>query len=279
MDNILGIGVAGNFAGHLSQAGEAKDFDLCENGDCAPKGIFPFYVPRDNKNTLGRYCIDNKRVILPPDSSLCVQAEPEIGLECDLVYGSEKEVIDIIPRFFMAFNDASVRNDKSATKLSQKKNFSTGSKAYGNKIPLDSFREGGICDSFSLVSFIQFDSELRLYGEPSKLTDYSFFYERLLDWLKDRLNHQKDHSVLEDFTQILKYSHYPQKALFAIGATCYSELGETRFLQEGDEIFIVAFNHNKYDLDEIKKILSAPEQSFTPNNDISIVRQKVLKVN
>ena len=275
MDDILGIGVAGNFAGHLSQAGEDKDFNTTD--DDAPKGIFPFYVPYDNADALGRYCINNQNIILPSDSNLCVQAEPEVGLECDLIYDENKKVIDIVPNFFMAFNDASVRNDKNATKLSQKKNFSTGSKAYGNKIPIDNFHEGGICDSYTLASFIRFDSELKAYGEASKLINYSYFHQKLLDWLKDRLNNQKDCSILEDFSKILQCSNYPKKALFAIGATCYSKLGETRFLQENDEIFIVVFNHNKYDLAEIEKILSDSGRSFSPNNDISISRQKVLR--
>ena len=43
---VIGLGVAGNFAGHLEQAGEADDFkDLVIKDADAPKGIFPFYVP------------------------------------------------------------------------------------------------------------------------------------------------------------------------------------------------------------------------------------------
>ena len=42
----FGIGVAGNFAGHLEQAGEAADFaDVEADSPEAPKGIFPFYAP------------------------------------------------------------------------------------------------------------------------------------------------------------------------------------------------------------------------------------------
>lgn len=274
MYEILGIGIAGNFAGHLSQAGEDKDF--IGTDDNAPKGVFPFYIPQGSGGPLGRYCINNQSIILPKDPSLNVQAEPELGLECDLIYDENKKVSDIIPKFFMAFNDASVRNDKTAKKLSLKKNFSSGSKAYGNRIPIDYFREGGICDSYSLVSFIKFDSELRLYGQLSELTHYSYFHQKLLNWLKDRLNNQKDFSILEDISEILKQCQYPQKVLFAIGATCYTEIGENRFLQEGDEIYIVVFNHKKYDLTEIKRILSDLGRSFAPSNDISIVRQKVL---
>lgn len=41
----FGFGVAGNFAGHLDQAGEAGDFATVAAQEGAPKGIFPWYVP------------------------------------------------------------------------------------------------------------------------------------------------------------------------------------------------------------------------------------------
>ena len=41
----FGFGVAGNFAGHLEQAGEAADFTTVQADGDAPKGIFPWYVP------------------------------------------------------------------------------------------------------------------------------------------------------------------------------------------------------------------------------------------
>ena len=44
VSEILGFGIAGNFALHLEQAGEADDFALVKTDDeYAPKGIFPFY--------------------------------------------------------------------------------------------------------------------------------------------------------------------------------------------------------------------------------------------
>jgi len=46
LKEFIGFGVAGNFAHHLEQAGEASDFVNVEVDDeNAPKGIFPFYLP------------------------------------------------------------------------------------------------------------------------------------------------------------------------------------------------------------------------------------------
>ncbi len=47
LKNAIGLGVAGNFAHHLEQAGELEDFKnvvTCEPD--APKGIFPLQASR-----------------------------------------------------------------------------------------------------------------------------------------------------------------------------------------------------------------------------------------
>lgn len=51
---IPSFGVAGNFTGHLEQAGEARDFVNMKTKDVnAPKAIFPTYLPKgqSSKNT------------------------------------------------------------------------------------------------------------------------------------------------------------------------------------------------------------------------------------
>ncbi|EIJ69719.1 hypothetical protein HMPREF1052_1685 [Pasteurella bettyae CCUG 2042] len=54
--NIIGLGVAGNFAGHLEQAGEAADFVAVKTDEkIQPKAIFPFYVPSEKAGFLSIY--------------------------------------------------------------------------------------------------------------------------------------------------------------------------------------------------------------------------------
>lgn len=273
MKEYLGFGIAGNFANHLEQAGEANDFmNIMSDEEGAPKGIFPFYIPKDN-TFLGRYCIDNKKIILPKDTTLRAQAEPEIGLECDVIYENDK-VKTLIPRFFMAFDDASIRNDSSATKLSQKKNFSVASKGCGFKLQIDKFEEGGICDNYSLTSFLICNGKAHQYGDNAKLTHYSYFYQKLIDWTVKKLNTQEDHAVLENLSTIIKRADYPSKILIAIGATSYTEFAETRFLQEGDEVCVVAYNHNIYTNDKIRDLI---EQGVLSLKEASIVRQEVVR--
>ena len=46
LTRVIGLGVAGNFAGHLEQAGEAESFKDVKTADArAPKAVFPFYLP------------------------------------------------------------------------------------------------------------------------------------------------------------------------------------------------------------------------------------------
>ncbi|PAF46534.1 hypothetical protein BKH46_07265 [Helicobacter sp. 12S02634-8] len=273
MKDYLGLGVAGNFANHLEQAGESNDFaDIVGEEKDAPKGIFPFYIPKSS-TPLGRYCVDNQSIILPQDTSLWVQAEPEVALECDLEYKDGK-VVSVVPHYFMAFNDASVRNDKNAKKLSAKKNFSIGSKAMGKKIAIDYFNAGGVCDDYSIASFLIINGKAEAYGEHSELVGYSYFYQKLIDWIKNKLNTQKEHQVLEDLPNVLKESGYPTKLIVAIGATRYTHLAETRFLQKGDVVAIVVYNHKKYTLSDIQKLIT---QDCVPAHleGISLIKQAV----
>ncbi|MWV61858.1 hypothetical protein DCO58_07315 [Helicobacter saguini] len=271
MKDIMGFGVAGNFANHLEQAGESGDFaDVASDEEGAPKGIFPFYIPQ-NSDYLGRFCIDRQRIMLPQDKSLHVQAEPEIALLCNVEY--ENGLVKTLqPTHFMAFDDTSVRNDSNASKISQKKNFSHASKGYGKQIELDKFEKGGICDDFSLTSFLLFDGEIHQYGDNAKLVNYSFFYQKLMKWIIKKFNTQEDFAVLENLRELIAKAGFPRQFLIAIGATSYTHFAETRFLRPGDEVCIVAYNHKIYDNKKIKELISA---GVTGLKHASIVRQMV----
>ena len=87
---FLGLGIAGNFALHLDQAGEAEDFkDIITEDEAAPKGMFPFYLPNNPQTTakeiLKTYPLSSSTITLPKED-VNVQAEPEVGLICELSY-------------------------------------------------------------------------------------------------------------------------------------------------------------------------------------------------
>ena len=107
-EKMIGFGVAGNFAGHLEQAGEAADFTQVKTENAIqPKAIFPFYVPSEKAGFLSTFPLSHNQINFPQGADN-LQIEPEIALICDLIYKG-KQVEKIIPRYFAAYNDCSIR--------------------------------------------------------------------------------------------------------------------------------------------------------------------------
>ncbi|MBN2824515.1 MAG: hypothetical protein JXQ76_04255 [Campylobacterales bacterium] len=241
LKNVIGLGVAGNFAHHLEQAGELEDFkDVVTLEPNAPKGIFPFYLP-SSESFLGVYSIGSERLTLPHYESNA-QVEPEIALFCDVIYDENQKVVDLIVQKFTTFNDCTIRRD-DATKISQKKSWGENSKGIATFwIEVDKFEKGGVMDSYRLCSFLKRDGVLHPYGVDAPLLGYSYFYSKLKNWLIDKMNNQSDFGPLEDIAQHLKDCNYPSQALISIGATAYAHFGEHNYLQSGDEIFVITYD-------------------------------------
>ena len=97
-------------------------------------------------------------------------------------------------------------------------------------------------DHYHLCSYLLRDGILHEYGVDAPLLGYGYFYEKLITWLIDKMNNQKDFGPLEDIAMHLKNSNYPSQALVTIGATAYAPFGESHYLQSGDEIFVIAYD-------------------------------------
>ena len=122
LKDYLGFAVAGNFANHLGEAGEADEFSVIKTDEKnAPKGMFPFYI-KGHKSFLGTYPICDEIVLTHGREDENLQVEAEVALICDFVYENGK-VVDLIPTHFSAFNDCSIRvtnGEKLSTKKKQK---------------------------------------------------------------------------------------------------------------------------------------------------------------
>jgi len=244
LHKTIGLGVAGNFAHHLEQAGELEDFkDVVTEAPEAPKGIFPFYLP-ESESFLGIYCIGTDLLQLP-EYEANAQVEPEIALLCDIVYDEKQKVADLHPKAFTTFNDCTIRKE-GAKKISEKKSWGPNSKGIGNRwITIDCFEKGGVMDSYRLCSFVRRDGVLHPYGVDAPLPGYSYFYGKLKQWLIEKMNTQEDFGPLEDIAAHLKACGYPLQALISIGATAYAEFGEKNYLQSGDEVYVIAYHQEK----------------------------------
>ena len=104
------FGVAGNFTGHLEQAGEAIDFANVKTKEAgAPKAIFPTYIPAQSgvPEFLSIFPFDSKTIIFPKDEQK-LQIEPECALVFEAIWQGEI-LYDLKPVCFCASNDCSIR--------------------------------------------------------------------------------------------------------------------------------------------------------------------------
>ena len=277
-ENVMGLGVAGNFTGHLEQAGEASDFVGVTTAEAkAPKGVFPFYVPAGEAapepgHFLHQMPISSSTIRLNRGHENH-QIEPEMALLCDLTYAGT-QVVDIVPRFAMAHNDCSIRRE-GARKISEKKNWGADSKGTSTQwIALDRFAPGGVLDRFRLTCFLEREGVLHPYGVDSPVRNYSYIYGQLVEWLKDRLNTQSDHGPLEDLPLWLAAADYPRQALISVGATRYTPFGASHYLAVGDRSIVMLYDETQYYGEAVKTIARNGVATELPG--ISLLDQQVV---
>lgn len=275
LKKIACFGVAGNFTGHLEQAGEDKDFTKVKTAEAnAPKAVFPTYIPEIGAHTpefLGTFPFDDYSIIFPEGEEK-LQIEPECAIVFDVEWTADK-VTALHPVVFGAANDCSIRK-QGATKISQKKNWGPASKGFAsNYLKVDNLSEGCILDRYRIASFLVRDGKVYPYGEDSAVKDYSYFYEKLIAWLIDRLNNQKDEGPAENINLYLNEANRPTRILVSVGATRYTEYGQTNFLQVGDDALVVVYPGDVYSQEEI---IHRAERDNLEEDDISVLRQEII---
>jgi len=257
----FGIGVAGNFAGHLEQAGEASDFVNVAAAASAPKGLFPFYAP-GHDSFLSVFPLSHDAIALPSDAegASSLQAEPEVGLACEVVYAPDGSVAELLPSAFGACNDCSIRRP-GAAKISEKKNWGEHSKGVASQfVALDGATLEQATAAHRLACFLRRDGELHAYGIDSPLTGYSYYGDRLLAWIVDRLNNQHGSAgdPLEPIGAYLGTCGRPSQLLVTIGATRYTPFGESTYLRAGDESIVVVYDAASIDPAQVAATLDGP---------------------
>lgn len=254
----FGFGVAGNFAGHLEQAGEAVDFTNVASPGDAPKGIFPWYAP-GNDGFLGEFPLSHDTLILPHttdvEGPLNLQIEPEVGLACEVVWIGDT-VVELRPFALGAFNDCSIRRP-NAPKISNKKNWGPASKGVAHEFfGIGDLTPTGPTATMRLLCHLRTaDGVHHEYGVDSPLLGYSYYGEVLLDWIVDRLTNQKGSpdTPLEDVGALMVGCGRPRNVLIGIGATRYTALGESTYLKPGDEAIVRVYDTAGEDFSELRQ--------------------------
>lgn len=276
--SCFGLGVAGNVAGHMAQAGEAATTDGEQK---TPAAVFAFYVPEGSKERLfrnlgsktsllrkeaasrdtlrleaelerlERFPVTTDLIEYPDcEGAAKVQVEPEMALLCDIVYRSHslegKTVEALLPRKIAAFNDCSIRELRGSEKLSERKNWGFGSKGISlDGFDLASVREfeaGGLASRLALTSYVKRDGKVHQYTETAPGRNYLLYHGPLLDWIRDQLNDQRDADKWEDMAQLLRAANYPSSMWIALGAGEYTAWGQENYIQPKDETVVVVFD-------------------------------------
>jgi hypothetical protein len=259
----FGFGVAGNFAGHLDQAGEAGDFATVAAAEGAPKGIFPWYAP-GNDGFLGEFPLSHDALVVPAVSEdggpLNLQIEPEVGLACEVVWNGDT-VVTLRPFALGAFNDCSIRRP-GAPKISYKKNWGPASKGVAAQFfEAHDLTPDGPTASLRLLCHLRtVDGVHHEYGVDSPLLGYSYYGEVLLDWIVERLANQKGspETPLEDVGALMVASGHPRHVLIGIGATRYTAYGERTYLKPGDEAIVRVYDTTDDDFSELRQLVWEP---------------------
>lgn len=268
------FGVAGNFTGHLEQAGEAQNFKELKIADAsAPKALFPTYIPGTKNESpakaapafLNVFPFDSEKIVFPKNEEK-VQIEPEMAIVFDAKW-ENKKLVGLEPLFFGASNDVSIRKE-GALKISVKKNWGPSSKGFSSQaikvLP-------GIFDRYRIASYLSRDGKLYEYGENSPVNGYSYFGEKLKDWLLEKFNGQEDLGPAEDIHSYLEAANFPKKIFVSVGATRYSAFGRENFLRSGDDS-IVALYPDSYSKEEIEEIILSGKGA----EGLSLLRQRVV---
>lgn len=279
LKNIPSFGVAGNFTGHLEQAGEAVDFQNVKTAEVnAPKAVFPTYIPnpqnKQYKQTpafLTTFPFDKKTIVFPKGEQK-LQIEPECAIVFNAIWNNGK-LKDLTPVCFGASNDCSIRKE-GAKKISQKKNWGNASKGFSEQtIQIESFTKDSLLNKYRIASFLVRNNEVYAYGEDSAVRDYSYIYEKLARWLIDKFNNQQNEGPAEAIYEYLKEADFPKQIMVSIGATRYTNWGETNFLQADDEAVIVLYPEDKYNFEIIKKYVKI---GLNGGDGLSVLRQKII---
>ncbi len=275
---VFGFGVAGNFAGHLDQAGEAGDFVKVQADEGAPKGIFPWYVPADAvgivPDFLKRFPLSSDTIAMPAGGA-DLQIEPEVGLLADVSYDSDGNVSALTPAAIGAFNDCSIRRP-GAKKISEKKHWGAASKGYSSKLfEINDLSPDGPTNSFRLACFMTRDGECHAYGQDSAVPEYSYYGAQLIDWIVDRLNNQhgSDETPLENVGEYLKAAGSPARVLIGIGATRYTEYGESTYLKLGDDSVVVVYDSDVHTPEQVAEAIATYNDAAL--TAASVLRQRV----
>lgn len=259
------LGIAGNFAGHLAQAGEA---DISSKNTMPasdkPSGIFPIYFPK-MQNYLGIYPVSNTQILADFSHPIALQLEAETCILFEVCY-QDRQVSQLNPKAFSVFNDCSLRKIKT-DKLSEKKNWGTCSTGLGEQWrTINDFSAQGDFAQLHLTAYLRRHDKIMPYGIDTPIQNYQCFNQSLIDWIIDALNFQPDEGAFPELHYSFIDMHQPDQMIISLGATRYTDFGQTGFLQPEDEIGLFIYDSHLTTASKVKDFFAQnlPAEQFQP---------------
>ncbi len=270
------FGIAGNFTGHLEQAGESASFAGTEAAPGVPKAVFPTYIRNAAAGIpefLGTFPFSSSRIVLPAGGQK-VQMEPECAVVFRAIW-SEDRLAALVPEKFGASDDCSVRKP-GACRISTKKNWGRCSKGLAADMKdIDTLDEGGILDSYRISGLLVRNGKVHVCGEDSAIRDYSCFHGKLAEWIAGRMNLQTESGPAENVGRYMNMAGHPERMMVSIGATRYTPFGESCFLEPGDTAAVILYHEDMYTADDVAGMAAAGYDSL-PADGLSVLVQKVV---
>ena len=225
----------------------------------------PFYLPPPSTGFLSTFPISSTTIQLPQQQEN-VQIEPEIAVLFKVIYEHGK-VIDLQPLQFGAYNDCSVRRP-NAKKISEKKNWGSATKGLSDTlIEIDSFQEGGLLDRYRIACYLHRENEWIEYGINSSVREYSYFYQKLLDWIIESMNTQSDQGPMENISPLSKTSTISRVCLDQYWSDSIHRFWKIQLSSAGDQSIVITYDETVYSSESIltqlrnHTILQAPHLS------------------
>jgi hypothetical protein len=270
----LVFGIAGNSPGYLAQTGEIKAFSQEVAEQNGPKALFPMFAA-EHTSFLGTQPFSPDLLHLPKEIDAVVQMEPELAVKYRVQYHKDGSVSDLKPYALTVINDVTYRN-RDITKLAEKKNWGECSKGISNhEIMIDSLEPGGDIDEFRICGFYKRDGQWRQCSKDVSVSQYIVFYQALTDWVRDRINQQKNEGVLHNALELVHAAEQPDSITVAIGAPSYTELGASHQLNVGDEIAVCLYQQSEFQLSDLPNVFDQGEVIGKPNSNMILLKQTV----
>jgi hypothetical protein len=272
-----GIGVVGNIAGHLEQAGELDAFaNVAAESAEAPRGLFPWFRP-GAPGVIGIFPLSSDRLVAPESAaSANLQIEPEVGVIFRAAYDDSGRVSKVMPLAVGAFNDSSIRRPDH-TKISEKKNWGPHTKGLAARgFAVTDIDVDGALRTLRIASFVRRDGVTHAYGLDSPAAGYSYAGRTLTDWIVGRLRDQvgAPDTPLEPVGNYLDAAGRPDTLVVGIGSTRYTEFGEHTYLVPGDVSIVVVYDADRITATAVADAVAAgSEQELT---DASVLSQAVV---